>query len=795
MYFHYSRKNMEYQDLIPTLIGAYKNFCDVPDILEGRVKTITFQVTEDCNLCCTYCYQINKAKNSMTFETAKAFVDLLIEDSYKDNTYVSLTDTVGIIVEFIGGEPLLEIDLIDKIVDYFRNKLILLKHPWCQYFRVSMISNGVLYFSENVQRFLEKNKNIISFGISLDGCKELHDACRVFSDGRGSYEIAVEGCIHYMKTFDENMATKMTFAPENIEYAYDAIVNLISLGYKIIHCNPIYEDKWTSEHPKIYYRQMKKIADYLLDNDLYSEVFVRLFEDNICSPVDLKHNNRNYCGSTGSMLALDYKGDIYPCVRFMKSSLGSDREPFKIGDIYNGINVTKPDRERVNLLDSITLTSQSDNECINCPIGQGCGWCFPKGTLIKTPYGYKDISELRINDEVIDAFGNTQKVINNFKHETDNLVYVKASGIIETLTTKEHPYYTKRLIKKDPHKGYYYNEKPEWIPAGELKIGDKIGIHVDKPGVNELPLDICYIIGRYLGDGWKSVSNRKQHPFRYYICCSYDERDEFKTVLENSGITFSEFKNKTVYEYKIGISSPYNLTDILDQCGRYAHDKKVPIFIKSLTKECIEQVLRGYFDADGYLESRKNIQRFTTVSKELLLGISDLVRMVYHKNVGISIRKACDVNSTIEGRQVTVRDSYEGRFMITEPTRKYYEFDEENDIMWVNVGRSYSKVPEVETVYNLTVENTESYIANEAMVHNCTALNYQVTGTPNKRIKSICGMHKARALANVYYWNKVYKKGNYDNEPFPMNIPKEWALEIIDEEEYNMLLSLTKKED
>ena len=55
-------------------------------------------------------------------------------------------------------------------------------------------------------------------------------------------------------------------------------------------------------------------------------------------------------------------------------------------------------------------------------------------------------------------------------------------------------------------------------------------------------------------------------------------------------------------------------------------------------------------------------------------------------------------------------------------------------------------------------------------------------------------MHKARILANVYYWNRVYKEGGYDNEPYPMHIPKEWALEIISEEEYDMLLKMSKGE-
>ena len=147
--------SMEYQNVVPQILEAYNAFFEIEDKSVKKIKTVTFQVTEDCNLCCTYCYQINKAKNSMSFETAKKFIDLLIEDSYKEDTYFSMEKTRGIIAEFIGGEPLLEIELIDKITDYFRGRLIELKHPWAPYFRISMISNGVLYFDEKVQNYFK----------------------------------------------------------------------------------------------------------------------------------------------------------------------------------------------------------------------------------------------------------------------------------------------------------------------------------------------------------------------------------------------------------------------------------------------------------------------------------------------------------------------------------------------------------------------------------------------------------------------------------------------------------------
>lgn len=340
----------------------------------GTVKTITFQVTENCSLNCSYCYEINKSNKSMDLDIARKFIDLLIEDSYKEDSFVYIGNTQAVILEFIGGEPLLEIDLIHDIVDYFLYKTISEKHPWSINFMISMISNGVHYFEDRVQELFSKYNGRISFSMSLDGCKELHDACRVFPNGEGSYDIVEKACLHYMKNYNRMMSTKLTIAPENIDYMFIAFKNLLSLGYKVIYANPIYEENWNLEYAKKYYNELKKMSDYILDNDLERDVYLSLFDSNLFKSLD-DRDNYNYCGSTGCMLSLDYKGDIYPCIRFMSISLGNNIKPYKIGDINNGIGKTKSDKSRINLLDCITRKSQSTKGCLDCPIGSGCGWC------------------------------------------------------------------------------------------------------------------------------------------------------------------------------------------------------------------------------------------------------------------------------------------------------------------------------------------------------------------------------------------------------------------------------------
>lgn len=349
------------------------------------VKTITFQVTEDCSLKCSYCYEINKSKKSMSFETAKKFIDMLIEDSYKEDSYVYIGDTKAVILEFIGGEPLLKVDLIHEIMDYFIYKTTTEKHPWAINYMISMISNGVHYFENRVQELFEKYQGRLSFSMSLDGNKELHDACRVFPNGAGSYDIVEKACLHYMKHHNPMMGTKLTVAPENIDYMFVAFKNLLNLGYKVIHANPIYEENWSLDYAKKYYAQLKQIGDYILENDLEKDIYISLFNSNQFTPMS-PTDNQNYCGSTGSMLSLDCNGGIYPCIRFMSISLGDSVEPYKIGDIETGIGKKPKYKYKIDLLNNVTRKSQSTEKCFNCPIATGCGHCTAYNYQVnKTP--------------------------------------------------------------------------------------------------------------------------------------------------------------------------------------------------------------------------------------------------------------------------------------------------------------------------------------------------------------------------------------------------------------------------
>ncbi len=321
---------------------------------------------------CSYCYQHNKGHRVMSFETAKELVDRLFDGEEGFDKYVT-KKSPGIILEFIGGEPFLQTDLIDKTVDYFRYKAIELDHPWATFYKLSICSNGTLYHTAEVQEFLKKHEEHLSFNITLDGNKQLHDSCRVFEDGSGSFDLAHSGIEDWRNT-GHYMGSKLTVAPGNIDYLDEALMFMMKEGYANIHANCVFEEGWTYDHAKVLYQKLKKTSQFLNDNDLTDKIYVAFFDEERHMPMS-HEDNQNFCGGTGGMLAMDPDGNLYPCLRYMESSVGDNVPPFRIGNVYEGLLVKPEDLKKMNCMACITRRSQSTDECWDCPIAAGCSWC------------------------------------------------------------------------------------------------------------------------------------------------------------------------------------------------------------------------------------------------------------------------------------------------------------------------------------------------------------------------------------------------------------------------------------
>jgi uncharacterized protein len=340
------------------------------------VKSITLVNTQECNLRCTYCYEQHKCGDrAMSYEMAKKIIDMLFESDMNNSPYINENNAKAITLEFIGGELLLETDLIDRTIEYFKWKAITLNHRWQLYYMINITTNGILYEDERVQRILRRNAGRVSVGITIDGNKELHDSCRLFPDGTGSYDIVEKAYKKYLSTnFNDRKSTKLTLAPANISHLYEAVQHLFSMGLNEVFSNVVFEKGWEIEHAKILYSEMKKLADWLLVDNRNDQYLCTLFDSNLGHPLD-DSDNQNWCGGNGRMLAIDYEGVIYPCIRYTPFSLNEGVPPIIVGDVEHGVGILPEHKAVMEELNAITRRSQSTDECYNCPIASGCAWC------------------------------------------------------------------------------------------------------------------------------------------------------------------------------------------------------------------------------------------------------------------------------------------------------------------------------------------------------------------------------------------------------------------------------------
>lgn len=432
------------------------------------VHNFTFQTTESCSLQCTYCYQFNKSPMNMKFETAKEFIDKLLNDEYG---YINRYNSPAIIIEFIGGEPLLQINLTRKIYEYFLMRCYELQHPWFTMHRLSICSNGLQYFDPNVQAFFRDYSHQISFNISIDGNKALHDACRIQPTGEGSYDVAMTALNHYNRTYSKERNSKMTLAPANISYLFDSVVDFIQHGMTNINLNCVFEEGWTVETAKVEYEQLKKLADYLIDNDL-EHLYVAIFRETPEGPMD-KYSDGNHCGGLGSMLAMRPNGQFYPCIRYMPTSVGDNVKDLCIGTVQDGMVGREEDSEILQMMDNITRRSQSNDICYDCPIGNSCAWCFRAGTMIATLSGDIPIEKIQPGDVVRTqtGFHAVKHVINRIARPNETIL-LKADGIFPLYTTSEHPFWAKQV--QNTEQGRYIYKEADWVNVGKLGIHDQI---------------------------------------------------------------------------------------------------------------------------------------------------------------------------------------------------------------------------------------------------------------------------------------------------------------------------------
>ena len=330
---------------------------------DGIAKNITFIVTKDCQLACKYCYLVGKNdKERMDWSVAKKAIDYILSNEHQFREG-------SVIWDFIGGEPLLEIDLIDKICDYIKLELYKKNHHWFDSYRFNFTTNGINYHSEKIQKFIKKNKSHLSVTITIDGTKNKHDLNRIWKgEGpeKGSYEDIVKNIPLWLSQFP-NAGTKVTISTADIPFIKESVLHLYELGIHEVNINVVFEDVWEEGDDLIFENQLIQLADEIIEKEYYKDFVCSFFLENLGKPIPAT-DNINWCGA-GKMLAVDSSGNFYPCNRFSGFSL-REKKPIIIGNVTEGI-----DQNKLRPFLTLDRTTQSPQKCLDCEVASGCAWC------------------------------------------------------------------------------------------------------------------------------------------------------------------------------------------------------------------------------------------------------------------------------------------------------------------------------------------------------------------------------------------------------------------------------------
>ena len=383
--------------------------------------------------------------------------------------------------------------------------------------------------------------------------------------------------------------------------------------------------------------------------------------------------------------------------------------------------------------------------------------CFVEGTLILTDKGYKKIEDITSMDRVLTHTNQYKQVVEPMRNYADKIYKFNSPVSEDLLVTEEHPFYVRKVDYKwdsKQKKNIKVFGEPEWKSIKELYLDNNYENYYGSVAINQeskLPIwngtvkdvvrgkfiekrylnnlntlfetkEFWYIVGRWFGDGWTTnhyakKGKYKKHIERTIICCNNKNDKELNEILDRLNklpFKFNVVKERTTYKIHI---TDVELTRFLYQFGQGAGNKRFTSSIFDLPKEYIKDLLDGYIDSDGYID-KKDCINISSISKELIYGVGMCVLKAY--NIPYRIYKN-ERNKThiIEGRLVNQNTSYLICFKKDSKNVKSVVMDNK---LWFKINRIEEEKFDG-FVYNMEVEDDNSYTANNIVVHNCTNLS------------------------------------------------------------------------
>ena len=311
------------------------------------VKALCLHIAHDCNLACRYCFaeegEYHGRRALMSFEVGKKALDFLVANS---------GNRVNLEVDFFGGEPLMNWDVVKQLVEYGRS----LEKSNNKKFRFTLTTNGIL-LNDEILEFV--NKEMGNIVLSIDGRKEINDKMRPFRGGQGSYDIIVPKFQKVAESRDQmNYYVRGTFIHNNLDFSKD-VLHLADLGFKQISVEPVVAQPTDDyaireEDLPILKEEYDKLAVEMIKRKKEGKAFnfFHFMIDLTGGPCVYKRLSG--CGSGTEYLAVTPWGDFYPCHQFV------GQEDFCLGNVYEGVKKT----ETVNEFKKCNVYSKK--ECSQC---------------------------------------------------------------------------------------------------------------------------------------------------------------------------------------------------------------------------------------------------------------------------------------------------------------------------------------------------------------------------------------------------------------------------------------------
>jgi len=290
----------------------------------GTVKALCLHIAHTCNLNCSYCFasqgKYSGERALMTYEVGKQAMDFLVANSKNRR---------NLEVDFFGGEPLMNFDVVKKIVEYARS----IEKDAGKNFRFTLTTNGMLIDDDVIDFANRECSNVV---LSLDGRKEIHDKYRVDYSGNGSWEKIVPKFQKLVEARDgKDYYMRGTFTHANPDFLED-IKTMLDLGFTELSMEPVVGPETdptslTAEDMPIVMEQYEKLAELMLKRHREGKPFTFYHY-----MIDLKGGPCIYkrisgCGSGTEYMAVTPWGDLYPCHQFVGD------EKFRLGDIWKGV--------------------------------------------------------------------------------------------------------------------------------------------------------------------------------------------------------------------------------------------------------------------------------------------------------------------------------------------------------------------------------------------------------------------------------------------------------------------------